>query len=423
MTARRTPRHAVALAIIVSLAPVQAMARQSETPPDATGAAASRPDAAQDDSERWWDRYVDAHAWLGDRGIHPQAGVVVSGSSLAFGVRYHRPRILDSPLGVDVSGMWSVRGYDEYRLRTGLIDRLDATLTLRPADAKVSSQFNDFAERSSGAAVYVDLLWRDYPRVNFYGLGPTVRLDDRSDFRLRGYSADLVGQWQTGTGFGVAARAGVLGFDIMRGSNDAVPDLQDAFDPGRIPGALDQPVFATFGLSGVFDRRNSAAVPTSGPFVGVSAWRLESLGGDDEGAVRVVADGRRYFTPFTPDDVLAVRGVLSSELNDGPTPFYLQYHLGGSETLRGYPSYLFRDRAMLQVSAEYRWRAGTLLEIAPFVDLGLVGPDLAALRAEHLEATPGVGFRVRNDDRVLFRMDVGYRPGAIRFTFSTGPAF
>jgi hypothetical protein len=59
----------------------------------------------------------------------------------------------------------------------------------------------------------------------------------------------------------------------------------------------------------------------------------------------------------------------------------------------------------------------------PFVDIGVVGESIARLRGGGVHATPGLGFRVRNDDRVWGRMDIGYRPGSIRFTFSLDQPF
>ena len=414
--------------------PVEARQRPDRPPAGSADAPAggARPDGpgAQARSEAdkldWWERMLKRIEWLQAHGIHPEAGVVIAGSSLSFGASYRQPSIAGSGWGAEAGAMWSLRGYAEYELRAGLVEHARRTTMLRPADARVYAQFNDQDDTEPGFAAYLDVRRRDYPRVNFYGVGPGVSIDDQSDFALSGNTIDVAVQWQRDERVGVAARAGVLDFDIGRGTNADLPDLQDAFDTSQIPGARRQPRFVTAGAAVVIDRRDTVAVPSSGTFTGLSVWRFASLDDERHDFTRVTLDARHFTAPLDEGGgVLASRLLLSTDLTGrgNATPFYLQHHLGGSETLRGYPSYLLRGGALAEVSVEYRWRAHRLVEIAPFVDAGVVGPGFGALALSNAKVTPGIGFRVRTDERVLFRMDVGYRPGAARFSFGLSPVF
>lgn len=404
-----------------SLPPGSADAPSGGARPDGRGAQAR----TEADELDWWERMLKRIEWLQAHGIHPEAGVVIAGSSLSFGASYRRPSIAGSGWGAEAGAMWSLRGYAEYELRAGLVERARSTTTLRPADARVYAQFNDQDDTEPGVAAYLDVRRRDYPRVNFYGVGPGVSLDDQSDFALSGSTIDLAVQWQRDEHLGIAVRAGVLDFDIGRGTNGDLPDLQDAFDTSQVPGARRQPRFATAGAAVVLDRRNVVAVPSSGTFTGVSVWRFASLDDERHDFARVTLDARHFAAPIDDRGVLASRLLLSTDFTGrgNATPFYLQHHLGGSETLRGYPSYLLRGQALAEVSVEYRWRAHRLVEIAPFLDAGVVGPGLGALELSGTKVTPGVGVRIRTEERVLFRMDVGYRPGAVRFSFGLSPVF
>jgi outer membrane protein assembly factor BamA len=248
-----------------------------------------------------------------------------------------------------------------------------------------------------------------------------VSLEAKSDYRLSGTTVDVVVQWQRNEHLGVSGRVGVLDFDIGRGSNDGVPDLQDQFDPTTIPGALTSPRYTTAGVAAVRDTRDVPALPSSGTFLGVSVWRFAGT----PRFTRFTLDGRAFVAPVDKRSVLAARLLIGVDLvpDRATVPFFLQRYLGGSETLRGYPSYRLRDAALLHLSLEYRWRAFRRLEIAPFVDVGGVGPSLADLRARTFDVTPGIGFRLRTDKRPLFRLDIARRTDGYRLSFSLSQPF
>jgi len=90
-------------------------------------------------------------------------------------------------------------------------------------------------------------------------------------------------------------------------------------------------------------------------------------------------------------------------------PFYLLPTLGGSYSLRGFRSFRFRDRSLLLLQSEYRWRVNDFVHGAVFYETGAVGPqlsDLGGLRRDY-----GVGLRAGSRNGVAFRADVALGSG------------
>ncbi len=85
--------------------------------------------------------------------------------------------------------------------------------------------------------------------------------------------------------------------------------------------------------------------------------------------------------------MLAFRALASTTntAQGESVPFVLLPDLGGSHTLRGYPSWRFRDRSRMALTAEYRWKAGHFVDMALFVDAGQVAPRLADLDSEQIQ--------------------------------------
>ena len=115
----------------------------------------------------------------------------------------------------------------------------------------------------------------------------------------------------------------------------------------------------------------------------------------------------------------------SSDFTDGerPTPFYLQQHLGGSDSIRALRSYRFQDQALFVVSAEYRWRAHRYLDIVPFIDAGTAAPSLSRLSFNSVNIAPGIAVRARTDRRTIARVELAKGPEGYRLLVGTGPSF
>jgi outer membrane protein assembly factor BamA len=381
-------------------------------------------------------RWLKAFSAPDDKeGLSVTAGIIVAGSGLSGGAGYRRLNLFNS-IDIEVEGNVSVRGYQDYRAAIGWLDARPSTLEFDVADRKVASLFNTTARKSSGSALYLDLRFRDYPRHTYYGTGIDSREEDRADYALHGLSVEGVWQWQLTSALGISARGGWLDLEVGRGHNDAILNVEDRFLPVLTPGAPEQPLFFTYGAGIVHDTRLEPGAPENGHMLGVgarhysasdmaAAFAPDASAPKDLSFTRVTFDARGYRRLISERGVLAVRGLVSSDLvgDNGATPFYLQQSLGGGETLRGFHSYRFPDQALAHVSVEYRWRAHRYVEIAPFFDTGTVAPALSRLSLGSFKMSPGVGIRGRTSRRTIARLDWAWGSEGHRIVLATGPAF
>ncbi len=120
----------------------------------------------------------------------------------------------------------------------------------------------------------------------------------------------------------------------------------------------------------------------------------------------------QWVRSLAPDTLLLLRGDV--QLADRPLLPFEQFGLGGQDTIRGYrQDALLADRGLL-AAAELRLpilrlpRAHTLLQIAPFFEIGTVGNagDGAALDPNTLAAV-GLGLRLQAGNHLTARFDWG----------------
>jgi outer membrane protein assembly factor BamA len=361
---------------------------------------------------------------LADRGVRPDAGFIVPGSHLSFGIKAEAPEIGGSAYGIEAGAMWSFRGYQLYSAQAGRVAGRHDMFELRRADANVADLFGDQRARTPGLAVYADVRHHDYPRVEFFGLGAGDE-DMRTDYGVSATSVDGVVQWQRSDHVGFSARAGVIDLDVGPGSNDGLPDVAERFDAVELPGLLQRPRYVTVGASAAIDRRDKPGAPTAGSFVAAALWRFNAISGGARGFTRAAADARVYRAVAGERHVVAGRLLASTDWTGdrGDTPFYLQSSLGGARTLRGYRDYRFRGEAFFHLSGEYRWHAWKFLEVAPFVDAGIVAGRLQDLPDANWHWSPGIGLRVRSDSRVFFRMDWAAGADGQRVVFAMSAPF
>lgn len=354
-------------------------------------------------------------------GFSPTAGTVVSGSGLAAGARYRRVNVLPHGLDAQAGAMVSLRGYQEYALSFGWMDRDRSTVAFDAADTAVSSLFNANSPKTSGRAAYLDVRHRVYPRHRYFGVGMESRPGDQGDYTLSGSSIDGVFQHQFTPVFGLSVRGGWMHLHTGAGHDDAFVDVMDRFAATGLPGLERQSAFVTMGAGLVWDARDNPRAPEAGWLAGTSLRQFAAVSGAAPSFARATIDVRGY--QRIPGGTVAVRSLASADLGGSATPFYLQASLGGPNTLRGFSNYRFTDRALAHLSVEYRWRAHRYIEIAPFLDAGTVAGSWARLAAGDLEMTPGIGLRGRTDHRTLGRVDWSRSREGHRLTLGVGTAF
>jgi hypothetical protein len=330
-------------------------------------------------------------------GFHPAMGGMIPGAGIAVGPGY-RHQLFGKRAMVDASGTVSWRQYIMMR------SRLEWPQL--------------FTDRLSVGA---ELKYQDFTRVNFFGIGEASLKTNQTNYRLNdvdvlGFASVRPNPWLS-----IGGRAGVLRrVGIAAGTSSLSPATGDRFDEITAPGLARQPDFLHADLSVAVDTQDVPGYPTSG---GQYRFSVASFHDQDYAQYsfrRLNADAAQYIPLFHKSWVVALRGraVLSQSAAGQEVPFYLLPTLGGSNTLRGFADYRFRDRNLLLFNAEYRWPLFRAMDAALFYDAGTVAPSAQALSMQHAHTDYGVGVRLHTAKRTLVRVDVARSPESIRAIFS-----
>jgi hypothetical protein len=399
---------AVALTFAAMVNSTAASAQEpAELKTDTTQAPEQDSDAAEvgfvDKAKRWAEEKRLAERIAPREGVYARFGGMTTGSGLALGAGY-RKYLLDERIFTDVSAA----------LSTKLYKALDAR-------ARWARFWDDRIE------LWSEFRYRDYPQEDYFGPGDNSILENQTSYGIE--STDIIGRallkvlpWLT-----IGTDIGFFNPTIGPGTDDSVRSIEDLFADLEAPGlaSLQQPNFLHNTLFAEVDYRDRRGNPTRGGFyrTAFSTWEDVTLEQFDHH--RFDAEAAQFFQ-VKPKHVIAVRIGLSYVNNEtgDRVPFYFLPYVGGSDTLRGYREFRFRDENVLFLNAEYRFRVLPFVEVAPFFDAGEVRADWEDIGPGDLRTSYGVGFRAGTDDRVFLRMDIGTGGGeGVRVFFKFGPSF
>ncbi|MFQ5739912.1 MAG: BamA/TamA family outer membrane protein [Acidobacteriota bacterium] len=263
--------------------------------------------------------------------------------------------------------------------------------------------------------------WR--PRENFYGLGPDSQRAQRSRFALRQSWVGLSweGSLTERSKFGLGHKQTWL--SALEGRDSRFPS-PDRFFEG-LPG-----------LNQSLRLRQTALY-----------WETNLTGGEYKRGARVLLGASyqsamgeskvRYFTyqahlegrlPVARERSALV-GWLDLALNrerggSDPLPFYVQPHLGGSSTLRGFPLDRFYGKNALLATLEYRYKIHPNIQAILFFDQGQVFNRSAELRWRNWHRSYGLGIKFKTSAGTVFGIEYGQsREGfQIHITFGDRPS-
>jgi len=373
----------------------------------------------------WVEENLETLIHLNYHGFYPQFGSLSSGSGLSVGIRYWEEDLMGSTLDSQALAAFSLRGYQQYEFQFGRIPQAEPTLMLRAVRPKSIFLLDQAPKGVREPFFYGDLRFRDFPQEDFFGIGPASREEDRTDFELEDTSYDLVAGYQFARWFRVGVRFGFLQTDLGRGTDDRFPDTQELFDEASAPGLTEQPDFILVNPSVLFDYRDAPGNPHNGGLIGFAFTRFDDRDHNRFDFNRFTFDVRHYLPLGSSHRILAARFFTSLDDADAgdQVPFYLQETLGGSDTLRGFREFRFRDTNLLYLSAEYRWEAAPALELAFFYDTGKVFSDRSDFNLEDLKDSFGIGIRLKAPSAVVFRLDVGHGDEGTRVHFKFGSSF
>ncbi len=356
-----------------------------------------------DKARRWAEEKRIADRISPREGVYARFGGMTTGSGLALGAGY-RKYLFEERVFTDVSAALSTKMY-------------------KAVDAKARwAQF--WGDR---VELWSDFRYRDYPQEDFFGIGNTSVLENQTSYGIE--STDIVGRalMKLWPWFSLGADIGYLNPTIGAGTDDSVRSIEDLFVDVQAPGltTLEQPNFLHNTLFAEMDYRDQRGFPTRGGFYRAAFGTWEDTKLEQFDHHRFDAEASQFFA-VTPQQVVAVRVGLSYVNNETGqrVPFYFLPYVGGSDTVRGYREFRFRDENVLFLNAEYRIKVHQFVQVAPFFDAGEVREDWEDIGPGDLKTSYGIGLRAGTDERTFVRIDIasGGNEGT-RVFFKFGPSF
>lgn len=249
--------------------------------------------------------------------------------------------------------------------------------------------------------------YRHHPQEDFYGLGFESLKSDRTSFLYKAPEVQGRAMFTPVPWFNTGVRVGRTNVSIGPGTDPRFPTTEDLFTAVTAPGLLDDPTFLYTDLFATVDTRDQPGNARAGGYYGIFWRRYNESDLDRYSFDRVDVDLQHFLPVFDKKRVLAARlRLLTTTANDqNEVPFYFRPTLGGSDTLRSFADYRFRERNVLSMNLEYRWEAFSGLDMALFTDLGSVAPRFSDLEFAG-EKAYGIGLRFNTYKAVFLRFDV-----------------
>jgi hypothetical protein len=335
-------------------------------------------------------------------GWYPRIGGLTTGGGFAGGLGY-RKHLFGDQLFVNASAAISTKAYKQV-----------------VAHASYPGLFNGLLEIGS------NFRWNDFPQEDFFGIGNGSARDRRTNYALESTDVSGVVALKPLRWLRFGGEVGYFSPTLGPGTDPRFPPTELLFTDEEAPGLLAQPTYLYKNLFVEVDYRDQPGNPRSGGLwrAKYGAWNDRDMNAFDFG--RFDAEVAHFFPIFDKKRVFAVRFGLSY-VNNAPgnrVPFYFLPYIGGSDTLRGFKEFRFRDENVVFMNVEYRWEAFAGLDMALFFDAGEVRPDWEQIDFKDAKTSYGVGFRFNTYKSVFMRLDIGAggREGTQIF-FKFGPAF
>ena len=337
----------------------------------------------------------------GYKGFHQKLGGFSTGSGFALGVEYRRQE-MGRHLDLRVAGQASFKSYQKYQLQLSLP---------RLANEHV---FADFTATQ-----------RNFPQEDFFGLGPDSIVDDRTNFNLEDTRFTGTLGFRPLPWLSIGGQGAVLLTNTGPGTDPRYPSTEDLFAASTTPALDEQPdYFVSSAFIGI-DYRDNPFNPRSGGDYLVHWTHFDDRDLGRYTFRRLDIELTQYVSFFNKRRVIAFRAKTSLD-DTGPgqeVPFFLQQTLGGSDDLRGFREFRFRDRNQLLFNLEYRWEAFSGLDMAVFGDAGKVFDDRRDFDLSDMETAWGVGARFNSRNGVFLRIDAGFGNEGHRLFIKFGRTF
>ena len=350
-------------------------------------------------AEEWLDR-AETLLLRGGLHFHPFFDSAYAGGGFTLGAGYRR---FVSPYNtVDVRGSLTLSGYK-----------------------RVEAEFLAPRLFNRRGALSVIGGWREATQVGFYGIGTAATSsDDRANYSFtQPYVAGRIEVWPTRRLFVVGGGLEYSQWDQGPGSG-TVPSVEEIYAPETLPGLGAKPTYLHAEGSAALDWRTSPGYSRRGGAYGVTVHDFAAHN-SPFGFRRVDYDAIQHIPLLRDAWVLSLHGRIETTYtgDDEQIPFFMLPALGGGSTLRGFPSWRFRDNHSLLMQAEWRVLANRFLDMAVFYDAGKVMGRRAEISFDGLKSDYGVGFRLHGPAATPLRIEFAKSNEGLALVFSSKAAF
>jgi hypothetical protein len=264
-----------------------------------------------------------------------------------------------------------------------------------------------------GRAIVVSRLrWQDAPKLKLFALGP-----DAPDSTVQYGETKTEGSARLRVQLAPAVRIG-SGFGIEKYSTTGGPLVP------TLPGFATKPVYTHGFFSAALDSRTSPDYSRSGRLIEAAVHHFHDIHDGQDGFGRFEGAAQQLIPTHGGKGVidLSANTWLSLANGERSVPFFLMPTLGGSNYLKAYPSYRFRDRHALLLKGEYRWAVHKMMDVAGFLEGGKVASTVKGLSLSNMAEAIGIGLRVHTKTSSLVDLDLARGRDGFKFTigFNSG---
>lgn len=268
-----------------------------------------------------------------------------------------------------------------------------------------------------GRAMLISRLrWQDAPKLSLYRLGPDapdlkVNYAERKVEGATRLRVQLAPRVRIATGFGIEK------YETKNGRIDLAGDASLPSIP-PLPGLGTNPWFTHSFFSAAWDSRTSPDYSRSGRAIEGTVHHYHDVHDDQDGFGRFDGLVEQLIPHAGEKGVFGVSAQTWLSLSDGDrsVPFFLMPTLGGSNYLRAYPSYRFRDRHAMLLKAEYRWAVHKMVDLAGVYEVGKVAPEVSGLKLKNMAESIGAGIRVHTKTSSLVDLGLAHGRDGLKFT-------
>lgn len=170
-----------------------------------------------------------------------------------------------------------------------------------------------------------------------------------------------------------------------------------------------------YGLSAIFNKRDSQVSPTKGVYAGFRQRNYTNLSGSSS----------LQFCSYVP---VWYGGVMALEVYSvfsyGNVPVTMLPAIGGTERMRGYYYGRYRDNNIVSAQLELRQHIWEMIGGAVWVGGANLWGDYGKFNIRNTLPNYGIGARIAVTDQLKLRLDYGFgRKGQSAFIFSINEAF